>query len=452
MIPAKIGRYKIWSELGRGGMATVYHAYDPFVKREVAIKVLPHEALDDPDSRARFDDEAQLIAAFEHPAIVPVYDYGDEDGQPYLVMRLMTGGSLDQRISKGAIPLDEAARIFTLIAPALDEAHAKGIIHRDLKPANILFDRRGDPHIADFGIALFAHRGSAMTGNGTMGTPAYMSPEQAEAEFELDGRSDIYSLGVILYEMLTGVLPFTADTPSRGVSQQTARQVPNLPEHGHDLPESCESVIRRATAKEREKRYASAVEMALAVVAAAEGEKLPVVPVRSAPTVASMVERGKVGSRLVASFLRQWGVWIAMSVVLLVAVCAVGLSAISLISSRLSRTTSGSTSAPNSTVVSVPTSIPISTSSLSPTSSSGSPSNPGALKAVIVVDNANVRKGPGTNYGVLATLPKSTELVIKGRNNDGTWLAILTPEGELAWISIRTVTVPIDVMEIEVYK
>ena len=153
MQPEKIGRYEIKAELGRGGMATVYKAYDPKFEREVALKVLPHELLHDVQFRGRFEREAKIIARLEHAAIVPVYDVGDDNGQPYFVMRYMTGGSLSERLTSEPISLQETARIIQRVAAALDYAHSKGIIHRDLKPGNILFDETGDPFISDYGIA-----------------------------------------------------------------------------------------------------------------------------------------------------------------------------------------------------------------------------------------------------------------------------------------------------------
>ncbi len=153
MEPTKFGRYEIRGEIGRGGMATVYHAYDPRFERDVALKVLPREMLHDVQFRTRFEREAKTIAMLEHPAIVPVYDFGEEEGQPYFVMRYMTGGSLSDRMKKGPMTVREVAHLMTHIAPALDEAHSKGIIHRDLKPGNILFDQFSEPYISDFGIA-----------------------------------------------------------------------------------------------------------------------------------------------------------------------------------------------------------------------------------------------------------------------------------------------------------
>ncbi len=268
-----IGRYEIRSELGRGGMATVYKAYDPLFEREVALKVLPREMLHDPQFRVRFEREAKTIASLEHPAIVPVYDVGEEDGQPYFVMRYMTGGSLQERIAQGQISLQESARIFSKIAPALDEAHAKGIIHRDLKPGNILFDRTGEPYISDFGIAKITQtQGAAtVTGGAIVGTPAYMSPEQAQGE-PVDGRSDIYAMGVILYEMLTGVQPYQATTPMAVVVKHITDPIPHILDHNPNLPIDIEPVIEKAMAKDRAQRFSTTEELATALVAVARGE------------------------------------------------------------------------------------------------------------------------------------------------------------------------------------
>ncbi len=206
MTLSKFGRYEIKRELGRGGMASVYHAWDPRFMRDVALKVLPREFLHDPQFRARFEREARTIAQLEHAAIVPVYDFGEQDGQPYIVMRYMPGGSLAGRLAKGSLTLEQSAIILKRIARGLDKAHAQGIIHRDLKPDNILFDEDDNAYIADFGIAKLAETTTNLT-QGIIGTPAYMSPEQARGSRTIDKRSDIYALGVILFEMLSGQRP-----------------------------------------------------------------------------------------------------------------------------------------------------------------------------------------------------------------------------------------------------
>jgi serine/threonine-protein kinase len=276
MTPDKIGRYEIKAELGRGGMATVFQAHDPRFGRDVAIKVLPPEFLHDPTFRARFEREAQTIAALEHPAIVPVYDYGEDNEQPFLVMRYLSGGSLGERLKQGPLPFTEAVRIVNRVAPALDEAHNQGIIHRDLKPDNILFDHRQDPFIADFGIVKLSspESGALTASNVVVGTPAYMSPEQINGE-ELDGRSDIYSLGVILFQMLVGSLPYDAPTPVGLLMKHLTEPTPPILEIKPDLPPDCAGVVDRAMAKERDKRYAVAAELADDLVAALRSQPSP---------------------------------------------------------------------------------------------------------------------------------------------------------------------------------
>ena len=263
-IPETIGRYKIKSELGRGGMATVYRAYDPSFEREVAIKVLPREMLHNPQFHIRFERELKLVAALEHPSIVPVYDVGDEDGQPYFVMRYMTGGSLSEWIAKGKFSLQDAARIVEKIAQGLSYAHKKGIIHRDLKPDNILFDENDQPFITDFGVAKLAEASGSLTGSGVVGTPAYMSPEQAQGT-EVDIRSDVYGLGVIVYQMLSGQQPYKADTPMGVVIKHVTEPVPEILSVCPDLPVEVDVLIKTALAKDRNKRYATTVDLAKAL-------------------------------------------------------------------------------------------------------------------------------------------------------------------------------------------
>ncbi|MEW5985931.1 MAG: serine/threonine-protein kinase [Chloroflexota bacterium] len=260
-----IGRYEVKMELARGGMAAVLLAYDPRFERDVAIKLLPREFLHESTFRARFEREAKLIAALEHPAIVPVYDYGEADGQPFLVMRHMAGGSLTNRIQKGPMPASEVAAILQRIGAALDHAHSKGIIHRDLKPSNILFDQFGLAYLSDFGIARLAESSTTLTGAAWLGTPAYMSPEQARAEGKLDGRSDLYALGVILFEMLTGQTPYKADTPMGMALKHVVDPVPRIRDVKADLPPAYEEVIARSMAKNPNERFATASALVTAV-------------------------------------------------------------------------------------------------------------------------------------------------------------------------------------------
>ncbi|NWF64296.1 MAG: serine/threonine protein kinase [Chloroflexi bacterium] len=269
-LPEKIGRYKVEAELGRGGMATVYRAFDPRFDREVAIKVLPREMMHDPQFRSRFEREIKMIAQLEHPSIVPVYDVGEEDEQPYFVMRFMMGGSLSNMIEQGSIPLAETAQIIGKIAQGLAYAHRKGIIHRDLKPDNILFDENGEPFISDFGVAKLSESTSNLTGSGVIGTPAYMSPEQAQGA-PIDMRSDVYGLGVIVYQMLTGRQPYSADTPMGVVVKHITDPVPEILTVLPNLPPEVDRVIKTAMAKNRDERYSNTIELAKALNMAAFG-------------------------------------------------------------------------------------------------------------------------------------------------------------------------------------
>jgi serine/threonine protein kinase len=262
MSPDKVGRYKIKSEMGRSGMATVYHAYDPVSNREVAIKMLPRQMMDNLVTRARFKREIKLIAKLEHPAIVPVYDVGGEDNhQPFFVMRYMSGGSLTEMIQKGRFSLRDATVVIERLAAALDHAHSQGIIHRDIKPDNVLFDTSHNPYLSDFGVAKFTESLVSSTNQEVIGTPAYISPEQALGE-DVDHRADIYGLGAMLYEMLTGERPFGKETVIAIALQHVNDPVPNVLKLRPDLPGEVDVIIKKAMAKNRENRYDTALELA----------------------------------------------------------------------------------------------------------------------------------------------------------------------------------------------
>ncbi|MBN1313799.1 MAG: serine/threonine protein kinase [Anaerolineae bacterium] len=258
-----INRYLIYSELDRGGMAIVYYAHDPNFDRDVAIKVLPRQFLHDRTFRARFQREAQAVAMLEHPAIVPVYDFGEDQGQMYLVMRYMMGGSLADRIQQGPMSLTDVECIISRLAPGLDRAHSLGIIHRDLKPANILFDGEGEAYITDFGIARLVETTVDLTAsNVIVGTPAYMSPEQARDSSQIDGRADIYSLGVIVFQMFTARLPYEANSPVGYLTAHVTDPVPSVLDANPNLPPICQTIIERVMAKEPSERYQQASELA----------------------------------------------------------------------------------------------------------------------------------------------------------------------------------------------
>jgi len=266
MSAEKFSRYEIREELGQGGMATVYRAYDPMFEREVALKILKRESLSDVQVRERFERETKIIARLEHAAIVPVYDVGRDRDQLFYVMRYMTGGSLMERIQGGTLSLAEIGHSLQRLAAALDYAHSKGIIHRDLKPGNILFDEYENAYISDFGIAKFTQGTAQLTSSGIIGTPTHMSPEQAKGD-PVDARSDIYSLGVILFEMLSGKTPFEATTPLGMAYKHATEPAPHIREINPNVPAGLEPILDKVLAKEREKRYASAGELADAFIA-----------------------------------------------------------------------------------------------------------------------------------------------------------------------------------------
>lgn len=264
--PTNVGRYVVQAEVGRGSMSAVYRAYDPLFERHVALKFLLPNLQNAQQVHQRFLQEARVIAALDHPGIVPVYDFAEYDEFPYLVMRLMPNGSLAERLRSGGVSLQEMVHIINCLAPALDEAHRQGVVHRDLKPSNILFDQRDKPFLSDFGIAKLIGNDKRLTNTGYLvGTPAYMSPEQIEGRSDLDGRSDIYSLGVLCYEMLTGQLPFETDTPFSLAVKHILDPVPDIGEHRPDLPPVCQMIIDKAMAKNREERYETAVSLANAL-------------------------------------------------------------------------------------------------------------------------------------------------------------------------------------------
>jgi len=258
----QVGRYRIKSLIGRGGMAEVYLAHDPQFNRDVAVKLITAVSAFDADSRARFAREARVIASLEHIAILPVYDMGEQDGQPYLVMRYVTGGSMDQRLTQGSrYRLDEIAAILPGLASALDYAHSRGIVHRDLKPANILFAAEGQALLADFGLAKDVQATLMLSSTGVvMGTPAYMSPEQIRAQSTAppDGRSDLYSLGVTLFHALTGRLPYEADTVFGMMEAHLRAPVPDICRLNPALPKPLQAVFEKVMAKDPAQRYATA--------------------------------------------------------------------------------------------------------------------------------------------------------------------------------------------------
>jgi serine/threonine-protein kinase len=255
--------YTIEGEIGRGGMGVVYRARDERLQRRVAIKVLPPELAFQQDIRERFTREAQTAARLSHPHIVPIHSVGEGQGLVYFVMGYVDGESVAARIRRrGSLPVEEARRIMMETADALSAAHAMSVIHRDIKPDNILLEgTRGRVMVTDFGIAkaLSATSGATLTGIGVaIGTPAFMSPEQAAGERDIDGRSDLYSLGVVTYQMLTGALPFNAPSVAGILMKQITEPAPDLRIKRPDTPEDLAQAVGRCLEKDPESRWATA--------------------------------------------------------------------------------------------------------------------------------------------------------------------------------------------------
>ena len=259
-----LGAYQLTERLGQGGMATVYKAYEPVLDRYVAVKVLPQFFANDPNFMQRFQREAKAVAQLNHPAIVPVCSFGEDKSITYIAMQYVAGGTLKQSRGQVHSPQD-AIRLILPVVQALAFAHQRGIIHRDIKPSNVLLSDGKWPLLADFGLAKMVENSGQLTGTGVgVGTPMYMSPEQGEGH-PVDHRTDIYSLGIMLYEMLTGDVPFRADTPMAIVIKHMTAPMPMPRAVNPAIPEELERVILKATAKAPDDRYQTADELATAL-------------------------------------------------------------------------------------------------------------------------------------------------------------------------------------------
>src|SRR4030042_454913 len=252
-------------------MAVVYLGQEEVFQRQVGIKGLPSHLGQDPDNRERFRREAKAIAMLEHAAVVPVYDYGEDGDQLFLVMRYMQGGSLKDRLTHGRIPLPAAATIVKRIASALDKAHSMGMIHRDIKPGNILFDLEDNPYITDFGLVKMVESSVQLTHSEFFGTPAYTSPEQCQGDKEIDGRSDVYSLTAMFFHMVTGSPPYESNNAMALLMKHVADPIPHLSAAAPALPAALPRGIERGMAKQPADRYATAGERARDAERAASG-------------------------------------------------------------------------------------------------------------------------------------------------------------------------------------
>jgi tetratricopeptide (TPR) repeat protein/predicted Ser/Thr protein kinase len=278
VVGENVGPYRITRQLGVGGMATVWKAYHPALDRYVAIKVLHPSFKEDPQFTARFQREARIVAKLTHPHIVPIYDFSEHEGMSYLVMRYIDGHTLKAMLKEGPLELHEVLQILEPAGRALAYAHDQGVLHRDIKPSNFILTPEREVFLTDFGLARMAETtDSTLSRDMLVGTPQYISPEQARGE-RLDARTDIYSLGVVLFEMLTGKVPYDADTPYAVIHDHIFSPLPLPTEFKADIPEDVEKVVLKALAKDRDDRFESVREMVAALEETLAGESVEIAP------------------------------------------------------------------------------------------------------------------------------------------------------------------------------
>lgn len=342
LIGKTLGGYRIIQQIGLGGMATVYQAFQPSMDRYVALKVLSTHLTQDPTFAKRFQQEAKVIAKLEHLHILPVYDHGEEDSYLYLVMRFIQAGTLKDRLARDPLPLDEARRLVMQVGSALEYAHQLGVVHRDLKPSNILIDPQGDCYLTDFGIAKMVEGTLGLTGSAVLGTPHYMAPEQS-LSLKVDHRADVYAMGVIIYEMVTGQLPFDAETPFAVVMKHISEPLPLPRRLRPDLPEAVERVILKALAKEPADRYQSMRDLVMAFDQAVQGVPTGARAAAQPPVAGprpAVVEEGEVEPTAVApqpAPLPGWRRWLAAQPLWLLAIAGLALVVLVLAGLILSR-------------------------------------------------------------------------------------------------------------------
>jgi serine/threonine-protein kinase len=279
LVGQQIGQYEILEKIGQGGMAEVYKGRHPILHRHVAIKVLGRHLDVNAQVTARFQREAQAVAALRHPNVVQIYDFGRYEGGYYMVMEYVEGtdlrGEIDRRRREGeAFTPQEVIDVAEQLDSALDYAHAEGVIHRDVKPGNVLLNTRGEAILGDFGLAMLRNRLSQITVGHAFGTPEYIAPEQAMESSAATPRSDIYSLGGILYEMITGELPFEADSAISLALKHINEEPPPLRDFVPALPPAVETVVLKALAKEPAQRYHSAAALVVALKQAWSDEEV----------------------------------------------------------------------------------------------------------------------------------------------------------------------------------
>jgi serine/threonine-protein kinase len=499
LVGARLGHYQIIEEIGKGGMATVYRAYQPSVGRDVAVKIIHRAIAADSNALERFQREAKLIARLEHPHLLPVYDYNGEHDPPYIVMRYLEGGTLKDVLEAHPIPLTDAVLIIRQISAALDYAHRQGVIHRDIKPSNVMIDVDGNAFLMDFGIARLAEPGAGLTQTGfAVGTPSYMSPEQGMGKSNVDNRSDIYSMGVMLFQMLTGTLPFNADHPMGIIMQHINDAPPKVTDIDPNLPPAINGIIQRAMAKDPEDRYQSAAAMASEFARAADvrADATPTVIKRTAEDTYAKILAAREEKRVAstqgptaapeldgatiitssesavppASSPRRTGgfTWLlagtvvaAVALILLLSQSSndapaptrtpTSLPATQIVAAvtnspsptRTPTTSPTASPTPRATFTATQTRTPAPTATHTPSPTATITPSPlptltstPATPIAQVSRTLTLRLGPGANYPSAGSIEPGTPIEIIGVNDDGSWFQVLHSNGQIAWLAV----------------
>jgi serine/threonine protein kinase len=442
MIGKTIGRYRITEHLGRGGMAEVYKAHQASLDRDVAIKLMHGFLADEPGFLARFEREAKVVATLRHPNIVQVYDFDADHGVYYMVMEFINGETLKARLqtleTKGEwVPLDDAARIVLAVGSALKYAHERGMVHRDVKPANVMITTDGQVILTDFGIAKIVSASHLTASGALMGTPSYMAPEQGLGQ-PGDERSDIYSLGVMLYQLVVGRLPFDADTPLAVVLKHINEPLPLPYLFKPELPEALNAVILKALAKDPNKRYPKVGELladlrrAMGLPAddpqaetAAAGSSIKLSSATQAASPQTVVASKSTVHPIrpaaappVKPKARRPGWIIPVVLIAVIALAAIGAVALN------GTPVGGGTSKP-------PTPTPSITSTSAPT-----PTAPPLTAQLFSFkrDNVELHAKADPASQVQGLLRQATQFLLRARTADDAWLRIETPDGTSGWV------------------
>ncbi|UCC86696.1 MAG: protein kinase [Anaerolineales bacterium] len=474
LIGKTLGSYRVIEQIGLGGMATVYKAYQPSMDRYVALKVLSTHLIQDPTFVKRFRQEAKVIARLEHVYILPVHDHGEEDDCLYLVMRYIEAGTLKDRLEGLPLSLAETRHVVTQVGSALEYAHQMGVVHRDLKPSNVLIDPQGDCYLTDFGIAKMVEGTLGLTGSGVIGTPHYMAPEQSQS-LQVDHRADIYAMGVLIYEMVTGRLPFDAETPIAVVLKHISEPLPLPRSIRPDLPEAVERVILKALAKAPEDRFQSMRDLVVAFDQAVQaasitgpsvgpavagdaqepegGHTAVVAPLEPVPALRRRVTRPLwllAAAGLALAVLVGAGVILSRLpdrveisggpvVVALPTATTAALAQVTITPTETAQATATATPqptpTPSPTVTPSNTPLPTATPTPAPTHTPTPTRTPTPPDAVVSAETANLRTGPGTVYDVVGQVERGDELRVVDRNAAGDWLRVVTQDGTRRWVS-----------------